>query len=73
MHEQMKVGVAHGYDADNWRISIQGTTNVGKYAYTGRQFRFQDGGLPYPGDNFTWGSTLVDKLREIRARLPGQI
>ena len=55
MHEQMKVGVAHGHDADNWRISIQGTTNVGKYAYTERQFRFQDGGIPYPGDNFTWG------------------
>lgn len=55
MEDEMKVGIAHGHDADTWRISIQGTTNMGKYAYTKSQFRFQDGGIPYPGDNFTWG------------------
>ncbi len=55
MQDQMNVGIAHGHDADTWRISIQGTTNVGKYAYTESQFRFQDGGISYPGDNFTWG------------------
>jgi hypothetical protein len=55
MQDEMKVGIAHGHDADTWRISIQGTTNVGKYAYTESQFRFQDGGISYPGDNFTWG------------------
>jgi len=28
---------------------------MGKYAYTQSQFRFQDGGIPFPGDNLEWG------------------
>ena len=55
MENEMPRGFAHGHDSDNWRISIQGTTNMGKYAYTQSQFRFQDGGVPYPGDNVAWG------------------
>lgn len=55
MEDEMPRGFAHGHDSDNWRISVQGTTNMGKYAYTQSQFRFQDGGVPYPGDNVAWG------------------
>lgn len=55
MEDEMPRGPAHGHDSDTWRISIQGTTNVGKYAYTQGQFRFQDGSITYPGDNVAWG------------------
>ena len=34
---------AHGHPADNWRGTLKGTTNMGKYAYGPGQFRFQDG------------------------------
>ena len=56
MADEMPRGPAHGHDSDTWRISIQGTTNVGKYAYSEGQFRFQDGGVSYPGDNVAWGA-----------------
>lgn len=46
---------AHGHPSDNWRITLQGTTNMGRSAYTDGQFRFQDGGVPYAGDNLAWG------------------
>ena len=46
---------AHGHPSDNWRITLQGTTNMGKDAYGAGQFRFQDGGVPYAGDNLAWG------------------
>lgn len=56
MADEMPRGPAHGHDSDTWRISIQGTTNLGKYAYSQGQFRFQDGRVSYPGDNVAWGA-----------------
>ena len=53
--EEMPRAPAHGHASDNWRITIQGTTNMGRYAYGPGQFRFQDGGVPYAGDNLAWG------------------
>ena len=53
--EQMPLSFAHAHPSDNWRISIQGTTNMGKDSYEEGQFRFHDGGVPYPSDNFAWG------------------
>ncbi|HEY3670266.1 MAG TPA: hypothetical protein VGN51_04975, partial [Acidimicrobiia bacterium] len=41
--------------SDNWRISVRGTTNMGRDAYEQGQFRFHDGGVPYASDNFAWG------------------
>lgn len=55
MEEQMPLSFAHSHASDNWRISIRGTTNMGKDAYTEGQFRFHDGGVPYASDNFAWG------------------
>jgi hypothetical protein len=55
MEDEMPRGPAHGHDSDTWRMSVLGTTNVGKYAYTEGQFRFQDGSISYPGDNVAWG------------------
>ena len=46
---------AHGHDADSWRMTVQGTTNMGREAYSAGDFRFQDGGAPYAADNATWG------------------
>ena len=53
--EQMPTGFAHAHASDNWRITVRGTTNMGRDAYTEGQFRFQDGGVPYPSDNVAWG------------------
>lgn len=53
--EQMPLSFAHAHASDNWRISIQGTTDVGRDSYTNGQFRFHDGGVPYASDNFAWG------------------
>ena len=55
MDDEMERAFAHGHDADNWRISVQGTTNMGNDTYLDGQFRYQDGGVPYPGDNVAWG------------------
>ena len=41
--------------SDNWRISVRGTTNMGRDTYEQGQFRFHDGGVPYASDNFAWG------------------
>jgi hypothetical protein len=53
--EQMPLSFAHAHASDNWRISIRGTTNMGKDTYEQGQFRFHDGGVPYASDNFAWG------------------
>jgi hypothetical protein len=53
--EQMPLSFAHAHASDNWRISVRGTTNMGKDAYEQGQFRFHDGGKPYASDNFAWG------------------
>ncbi len=53
--EMMPTAFAHAHASDNWRITVRGTTNMGKDAYTDGQFRFQDGGVPYASDNFAWG------------------
>ncbi|MDZ7676045.1 MAG: hypothetical protein U5K30_13385 [Acidimicrobiales bacterium] len=55
MDEQMPLSFAHAHASDNWRISIRGTTNMGKDSYAEGQFRFHDGGVPYASDNFAWG------------------
>lgn len=55
MDEMMPLSFAHSHASDNWRISIRGTTNMGKDAYAEGQFRFHDGGVPYASDNFAWG------------------
>jgi hypothetical protein len=55
MDEQMPVGFAHAHASDNWRISVRGTTNMGRDAYEHGQFRFHDGGVPYASDNYAWG------------------
>ena len=54
-HEQVPQSFAHAHASDNWRISVRGTTNMGRDAYGQGQFRFHDGGVPYPSDNFAWG------------------
>lgn len=53
--EQMPLSFAHAHASDNWRISVRGTTNMGRDAYTQGQWRFHDGGVPYASDNFAWG------------------
>jgi hypothetical protein len=53
--EQMPLSFAHAHASDNWRISVQGTTNMGRDTYEQGQFRFHDGGVPYASDNFAWG------------------
>ncbi len=55
MDEQMPLSFAHAHSSDNWRISVQGTTNMGRDTYEQGQFRFHDGGVPYASDNFAWG------------------
>lgn len=55
MDEQMPLSFAHSHPSDNWRISVRGTTNMGRDTYTQGQFRFHDGGVPYASDNFAWG------------------
>lgn len=55
MDEMMPTGFAHGHASDNWRISVRGTTNMGRDEYTEGQFRYHDGGAPYASDNLTWG------------------
>ena len=52
---QMPLSFAHAHASDNWRISVRGTTNMGKDTYEQGQFRFHDGGVPYASDNFAWG------------------
>jgi hypothetical protein len=54
-NEQMPLSFAHAHASDNWRISVRGTTNMGRDAYEQGQFRFHDGGVPYASDNFAWG------------------
>ena len=53
--EQMPLSFAHSHASDNWRISVRGTTNMGRDTYEQGQFRFHDGGVPYASDNFAWG------------------
>jgi hypothetical protein len=53
--EQMPLSFAHAHPSDNWRISVRGTTNMGRDTYREGQFRFHDGGVPYASDNFAWG------------------
>jgi hypothetical protein len=54
-NEQMPLSFAHAHASDNWRISVRGTTNMGRDTYRQGQFRFHDGGVPYASDNFAWG------------------
>lgn len=53
--EMMPLSFAHAHASDNWRISVQGTTNMGRDSYEQGQWRFHDGGVPYASDNFAWG------------------
>jgi hypothetical protein len=53
--EQMPLSFSHSHASDNWRISVRGTTNMGRDTYLQGQFRFHDGGVPYASDNFAWG------------------
>ncbi len=53
--EKMPLSFAHAHSSDNWRLSVQGTTNMGRDTYEQGQFRFHDGGVPYASDNFAWG------------------
>lgn len=53
--EQMPLSFAHAHPSDNWRISVRGTTNMGRDTYEQGQFRFHEGGVPYASDNFAWG------------------
>ena len=46
---------AHRHDSDNWRISLRGTTSMGRATYAAGEFRFQRGGEYYGGDDITWG------------------
>ena len=51
----MPLSFSHSHPSDNWRISVRGTTNMGRDTYAQGQFRFHDGGVPYASDNFAWG------------------
>lgn len=53
--EQMPLSFAHAHASDNWRISVRGTTNMGRDTYEQGQWRFHEGGVPYASDNFAWG------------------
>jgi hypothetical protein len=53
--DQMPLSFAHAHASDNWRISVRGTTNMGRDAYAQGEWRFHDGGVPYASDNFAWG------------------
>jgi hypothetical protein len=53
--EMMPLSFAHAHASDNWRISVRGTTNMGRDTYEQGQWRFHDGGVPYASDNFAWG------------------
>ena len=53
--EMMPLSFAHAHASDNWRISMRGTTNMGRDTYEQGQWRFHDGGVPYASDNFAWG------------------
>ena len=53
--EQMPLSFSHSHPSDNWRISVRGTTNMGRDTYGQGQFRFHEGGVPYASDNFAWG------------------
>ncbi|MEZ5376909.1 MAG: hypothetical protein R2733_10395 [Acidimicrobiales bacterium] len=55
MEEQMPTGFSHAHPSDNWRISVRGTTNMGRDSYGHGEFRFHDGGVPYASDNLAWG------------------
>lgn len=55
MDEQMPTAFAHAHASDNWRISVRGTTDMGRESFHHGQFRFHDGGAPYAGDNLAWG------------------
>ncbi len=43
-NEQMPLSFAHAHASDNWRISVRGTTNMGRDAYEQGQFRFPTAG-----------------------------
>jgi hypothetical protein len=51
----MELGVAHGHDSDNWRITLLGESHMGTASYGAGQFRFQDGGVPYGPDDHATG------------------
>lgn len=53
--DMMPTGFSHAHASDNWRISVRGTTDMGRDSYSEGQFRFHDGGAPYAGDNLAWG------------------
>lgn len=53
--DMMPTGFSHAHASDNWRISVRGTTDMGRDSYAQGQFRFHDGGKPYAGDNLAWG------------------
>ena len=55
----MPLSFAHPHASDDWRISVRGTTNMGRDAYEQGQFRFHDGGVPYASDDFAWGPTAA--------------
>lgn len=48
-------GPAHSHDSDNWRTSILGTSSMGNERYGPGEFRLQEGGAPYGGDDVAWG------------------
>ena len=53
--DQMPLSFAHAHASDNWRISVRGTTDMGRDSYAQGQWHFHDGGVPYASDNFAWG------------------
>ena len=71
MEEQMPLSFAHAHASDNWRISVRGTTNMGRDTYEQGQFRFHDGGVPYASDNFAWGPD--GGLRDPHVRRPPRL
>jgi hypothetical protein len=55
MDDALVRGWAHGHDSDNWRITLLGESHMGPAAYRPGEFRFQNGGKPYGGDDYAAG------------------
>lgn len=53
--EPLPPGYDHGHATDSWRISVRGTTQMGRQHYGQGQWRFHEGGIPYASDNYAWG------------------
>ena len=65
---------AHAHGSDNFRIVLRGELTMGRERYSDGRYRFQAGGVPYPGEsndatNGMWMLVLMADRRGMRRRL----